>query len=95
MRIYSNNNEYIGTPQELKDFFNNKIEQAQSNFDSYTQDEFAPLEQTISESEALRHKLAKDPSYNPFGGVIAGNEPDLRDSSSTVSADIDTGVELK
>jgi len=95
MRIFSNNNEYIGTPQELKDFFNTKVETPQQDFAAYTSDEFAPLEQVVSESEQLRRKLAKDPSYNPFGGVITGNEPDLRDSSSTVSADIDTGVELK
>lgn len=95
MRIFSNNNEYIGTPQELKDFFNTKVEQTQPDFNAYTQDEFTPLEQTISESEALRRKLAKDPLYNPYGGVVTGNEPDLRNSSATVSADIDTGVELK
>lgn len=96
MRIFSNDSEYIGTPQELKEFFNNNTNLVKDEPTTpFIDEDFMPLESVVNESEQLRRSLAQNPNYNPFGGVVAGNEPDQRDNSAIVSSDLDTGVAFK
>jgi hypothetical protein len=34
-----------------------------------------PLSDVVKESVELRNKLNTNPNFNPFGGVVPGNEP--------------------
>lgn len=109
MRYKIDGHEYDGTPQEISDLLwlvrvnedariastDTKEELAREGFNSFKQADFAPLEDVVGESEALRLKLAKDPNYNPFGGVVASHESDPNQQGSpTVSAEDNTGVEI-
>jgi hypothetical protein len=93
-----NNCEYIGTPEEIADLVN-RLQATQSS-DSKGPDDWidntSALVDQLTESEVLRRRLAADPQYNPFGGVVPTSDPadDGGAASKTVSADDDTGVLL-
>lgn len=89
MRIFKDNSEYQGTPEELDLFF--KLSEPKAD----PWEEVAPLRDIVSESENLRMKLAKDPNYSPFGGVVPPRDADKDVSvKKTVTAEEDTGVQL-
>lgn len=92
MRIFQDNSEYQGTPEELDLYFRfvNGVTKETTITDPY-----APFNDVLSESEKLRQELAKNADYNPFGGVVPPKnaEPDM-ENGKAVTAEIDTGVEL-
>lgn len=92
MKIFKDNIEYQGDAEELSRYFS-LVEPTQAGF---SQDDFQPstLEDIVDESKDLRTKLAQDPSYNPYGGVIPSKENPDAEKTPTVSADLDTGVDL-
>lgn len=96
MRIFKEEVEYQGSPEEIAEFFRlttlNVPEQT-----PYAPEDFTPLESTVNESAELRKKLAEDPSYNPFGGVVPPKESEeLRDANiNTFMADEELGVKLE
>lgn len=89
MRIFKDNSEYQGTPEELDLFF--KLGEPKTD----PWEEVTPLRDIVSESEALRMKIAEDPNYSPFGGVVSPRDADKDVSiQKTVTAEENTGVEL-
>jgi hypothetical protein len=104
MKVFIDNEEYQGTPQEIHEFI---ILQEMSGQlidvddtpkePSFIQDDFEPLEDIVNESVALRNKLAQDPAYNPYGGVVTSHETveDIDTKKSSATAEEDTGVILK
>lgn len=92
MRVFINGEEYQGTPKEISDFINlmqNNVENSQ-----FETSDFEPL---IEESINLREELAKNPSYNPFGGVVPSkeSEPDIDNKNIGLIDDEDTGVKIQ
>lgn len=93
MRIFKEEVEYQGSPEEIARFFELQEPKDNITVEGFAGADFADfeatlLEATISESEMLRKKLAADPNYNPFPGVSPS--PD-----SPVSAEHDTGVKFE
>ena len=93
MRIFKEEVEYQGSPEEISRFF--ELQEPKENIvtEGFAGVDFAdfetnPLKDAVSESEALRRKLAVDANYNPFPGVSPS--PD-----SPVSAEHDTGVKFE
>lgn len=106
MRVFTDGYEYQGTPQEIAELFGLLNPQdtgdmkVRQGVDSFPPEDFVPLESLVDESAELRKKLAQDPSYSPFGGVVPSKEaePDIltksRESDSIVDSSADTGVQL-
>ncbi len=93
MRIFKDDTEYQGTPEEIAHFMSLREDkdtiEAPIGFvgADFADPEISGLKDTISESEMLRKELAQDPNYNPFPGVSPSP-----DSSDLPSAESDTGV---
>lgn len=56
----------------------------------------ADIEDTITQSQKLRETLSQDPEFNPYGGVVPGNESDMSNTLATprreYAAELETGV---
>jgi len=99
MKLNRDNDEYIGTPEEIAELI--RLLGGQSplvELDKpapFAPDDFVPLEDVVKESQTLREKLAIDPQYNPYGGVVSSPETAVEQVPiNRNQADIDTGVEL-
>ncbi len=90
MKIFKDNIEYQGDAEELARYFA-LMDTPPPTTEDFNEDDFKPL---IDESADLRTKLAQDPSFNPYGGVIPSKENPDAEKTPTVSADLDTGVDL-
>jgi hypothetical protein len=104
MKVFIDNEEYQGTPQEIHEFITLQEKSGQlidvdeaPKEPSFIQDDFEPLEDIVNESVALRNKLAQVPAYNPYGGVVTSKEtvPDVDNRKPSFTAEEDTGVILK
>jgi hypothetical protein len=106
MKVFIDNEEYQGTPQEIHEFITLQEKSGQlvdcpesipEATTPFIQDDFEPLEDIVNESVALRNKLAQDPAYNPYGGVVISKEtvPDVDNRKPSFTAEEDTGVVLK
>lgn len=97
MRIFKDNVEYQGTPEEIAEFMrlNSSVETDFSpQIDPYAPfPDALPLRDVVSESEELRAKLATDPNYNPHGGVVPSKESEELAAVNLPTAEKDTGVE--
>jgi hypothetical protein len=97
MKYTANDKQYEGTPQEIADFISLTENipyipsegTAEPNYP-----EMEPLQNIVSESEKLRGKLAIDPTYNPFGGVVPPKDSIQDKNIPIVDSNLDTGVEL-
>lgn len=94
MRAFIDGNEYSGTPDEVADF----LERRENRFvedKAEPDNDFTPFTSVVDESAKLRSKLAVDPAYNPFGGVIPGENLDNNVAiTAPFNAESDTGVIL-
>ncbi len=56
--------------------------------------EASDLDDTLVESAALRKKIAENPDYNPYPGVVPSTEPDIPEQQYNRSyrAESDTGI---
>lgn len=99
MKYFSDNNEYNGTPQEIAELIKLlggessqvEIEHTEPHF---AKDDFMPLETVVNESKDLRAKLAEDPSYNPYGGVVPPKDNVIEQVPiNRNQSELDTGVE--
>lgn len=93
MRIFKDNAEYHGTPEEISMFFALSAPTITQDDVPFPASDLVPLEDTVAESTRLRKELEKNPAYSPFGGVVAPRESEEA-VSSVPSAEIDTGVVL-
>jgi hypothetical protein len=93
-----NNVEYQGTPLEIDVFLRLQDKtQVPEQDDEFPVDDFEPL---IDESKNLRQEIAKDPEYNPTGGVVSSKESEADEQTThnetpSVSAEEDTGVVIQ
>lgn len=86
MRIFRDETEYQGTPEEIAEFFllhdtnsrniemkasETPVEWSAEELKGNDEDELA---KSVRESADLRAKLAADPNYSPFGGVSKSPE---------------------
>lgn len=95
MRVFKDNTEYQGTPEEIAEFLQlREVASSDKQEDTtvFNPDEFLPL---VNEAKTVREKLADDPAYNPYGGVVKSKESEDEPSAKAVSADLDTGIEYK
>jgi hypothetical protein len=91
MRVFKEDTEYQGTPEEIAYLFS--LMEDKPDDPNFPMSDFAPLETIVSESQDLREKLAKDPNYNPFPGVVQSKESDGEEPAPAVGlAEEDTGV---
>lgn len=92
MRVFINDEEYQGTPEEINTFLSLR-EDKKINDTPFTEEDFKPL---IDESNDLRRKLSRDPNYNPFGGVVPSkeSEQDIDIKETPPIGDEDTGVTI-
>lgn len=110
MRVFKKDVEYIGSPAEiaelwrLREYQNTHPEPSLDldpipNFelDDFLPDQDGSLEDVVLKSKNVRAKLAEDPNYNPYGGVVQSkeSEPDINPSVNTFTAEEDTGVSLQ
>lgn len=105
MRAFIKDDEYQGTPEEIDTFLALRESRMPSTVigerlePPFAPDDFEPFEEVINDSEELRKKLADDPAYNPFGGVVPSkeSEPDTESPalSAPFTAEADTGVEIQ
>lgn len=101
MKYIYENRHYEGSPQEIADLLkllegDPDVQIKQDDETTSPSDDFEPL---VDESVDLRKKLADDPNYNPYGGVIPSKEPkDVEESTLSdgqlFTAEDDTGVKL-
>jgi len=95
MRVFYDNTELTGTPEELAEFLrlqeiNSSDKQEETT--TFSPDDFTPL---VNEARTVREELAKNPAFNPYPGRVAPQDSDNEEpASKAVSADNDTGVEL-
>jgi len=95
-----NNQEYVGTPEEIAELLSlrdNRDKQTETRPEPtiWDDEDITPMTSTITESEELRKKLANDPAWNPYGGVVPPKDVDGSGTlSPAVSADDNTGVQL-
>lgn len=96
MRFVRNNDEFTGTPDEiaqLLDLIGNITKDIPKPYvPEVTEADFEPV---IEEAKTLRQKLAENPQYSEFGGVLPPlNDPDAEINIPVNSdqADLDTGV---
>ncbi len=95
MKYSVDNKFYDGSPQEIADLLSLLYiqEPKDETSQSFVDDDFKPL---VDEAVDLRAKLAQDPSYNPYGGIVRPKDADPdTELSPTVSSDLDIGIELK
>lgn len=100
MRAFINNDEYQGTPEEIAQFLYLREPQyvTESSQAAFAPEDFKPFEEVVDDSEALREKIANDPNYNPFGGVVASKESEEVENTALTApftAEENTGVEIK
>ena len=57
------------------------------------QEQPARLKDVVTESQKLREKLANDPEYNPYGGVLPSNDPRYGGEPLSYMSEEDTGVD--
>lgn len=89
MRIFKEDIEYQGTPDEIARYF----ELTAPIQTEYAPEVLQPFDSLIDESQSLREKLANDPAYNPFPGVVPSKESENTDPTPAVGfADEDTGI---
>lgn len=93
MRIFKDEVEYQGTPEEIAEFM--RLHNPVVESDTLPIDPYAPFEEVLTESEELRKKLAADPNYSPYPGVVPSkeSEPDVETTKTLPTAEKDTGVE--
>lgn len=86
MRIFKEEVEYQGTPEEIARYF--ELTTVQENYAPMT-----TLDSLVDESQDLRAKLAVNPQYNPYPGVVQSKESENIDPSPAIGfAEEDTGV---
>ncbi len=91
MKIFKDNIEYQGDAEELVRYFA-LMDTHTSTIESFNEDDFKPL---VDESADLRAKLAENPSYNPYGGIVPPKDSNPNETASpAISSDLDTGVDL-
>lgn len=98
MKLTRNNDEYSGTPEEIASLINllgGAFPSVEIEHDPYPVEDFAPLEDVVNQSKALRAKLAENPAFSPYGGVVASNEEiPTQEPINRNQSDLDTGIEL-
>lgn len=93
MIIHINGQKIFGTPQEVAGLLNLMSSQnvvRQPNTQTATE-----LQTTVAQSQELRKKLEQDPNYNPYGGVLSGQQDTPQPASQPrrgYGAERDTGV---
>lgn len=93
MRVFINDEEYQGTPKEINEFLSLRQDNT-INRTPFDVGDFSPL---VEESINLRQEIAKNPNYNPFGGVVPSkeSEPDIDTNTISPVDDEDTGVKIQ
>jgi len=93
MRVFINDEEYQGTPKEINEFLSLRQDNT-INRTPFDVGDFSPL---VEESINLRQEIAKNPNYNPFGGVVPSkeSEPDIETNTISPVDDEDTGVKIQ
>jgi len=93
MRVFINDEEYQGTPKEINEFLSLRQDNT-INSNPFEASDFVPL---VEESINLRQEIAKNPNYNPFGGVVPSkeSEPDIETNTISPVDDEDTGVKIQ
>lgn len=94
MRLFKDNAEFQGTPEEIADFLSltQKTFVEDDGNIPYAGVDFSGLENVVSESEQLRAKLAKNPAYNPFPGISKSPESEDVSGGTVPKSELDTGV---
>ena len=90
MRAFINSDEYSGTPEEIAKFMSLREGKSYDNDYPVSPD---PMVDIISDSQKLREKLAANPAYSPFGGVVPSKEDEVFEDTQAFGVS-DTGVTL-
>ena len=101
MKAFINGDKFVGTPQEIADFISRSAHLKRKPLNQTTPNITTDLSPKGAyfqkgEQEALRRKLAEDPNYNPFGGVVPSKETMIeREENRQYAAELDTGIEYE
>lgn len=87
MKITIDNHDIIGTPEEMQ-YLLKLLKPTPIRVN-------AEASKIVRESQALRKKLAQDPDYAPYGGVVKSKEETSQYMAEEreYAADLDTGVD--
>lgn len=95
MKAFIGNDKFVGTPEEIASFVKRLKMVHKPTTHVTSPDMLSPKAAYFNqgEQEALRRKLAEDPNYNPYGGVVPSKETiTQQEEQRPYAADIDTGV---
>lgn len=101
MRVLINSQTIEGKPEDIANLLailNPAVKR--KTIQVQTKEQVTPahsLQDTVKQSEELRKKLAENPNYNPFGGVVRSPEPGFPEQqlNRDFHAEEDTGIKYE